>query len=562
MWLRKRPTPTGPVVEVKAALTRLRRRPARLPARRQAAWAVETVPGVIGDGAQRPMSGRQLRRLHLPPHRATSDVLQAIYPWMADAGIGVLGPLVGHNLLGGGTFCYDPWEYYDAGITSNPNAMIFGEIGSRKSTLIKCMIARGYEFGRDAFVTDVKDEYSDLARFLGAQPLFLGPGLAARLNPFDPGPSGADPTLVAERQLAMLVALGTAVLDRPLTQAELTLCKIAIAEITDASLQLTRPPDTGGHDSLAAALTPGDRPRVPILPEVVEAMLNPGQRLVDQLPISRAELRDKTADLIMGVQRLLDGDLRGMFDTHTNIDAGPASRLIVINLSHILQHRRSALPLVRICATSWLQSALSRRDGRRRLVVSDEAWADLTLGTLRWYQSMRKLARHNLVSNLLVFHQPGDLLTAGDAGSEREALALSLIADTGTVVLYQQKPGQLPLCATSFGLNSAEEAIVRDLRPGMGLWRVGDRRSFLVHHVRSRAEATFTHTDYRPPAAAASTSGGAEQLSLLDATDLPPTTAEPSAPAPPAPAPPKPRRGGATAANSNGAGFAGGGQQG
>ncbi|MFI6883713.1 hypothetical protein [Streptosporangium canum] len=524
MWLRRRPQPDGPVAQVSTTLTRTRRTPTASAPSRQPTWAAEPVPGVFGDGALRPMAGRQLRRLHLPPHRATSDVLQAIYPWMADAGIGALGPLVGHNVLGGGTFCFDPWDWYDAGVTSNPNALLFGEIGSRKSTLLKCMIARGHEFGRDAFVTDVKDEYSDLASFLGVQPVFLGPGLPARLNPFDPGPAGLhDPAMVAERQLAMLVALGTAVLDRPLSQAELTLCKIAIAHITDGSLQLSQ-----AAEGMAAAVAPGQRPRVPILPEVIDAMLHPGQHLVDQLPITRAELRDKTADLIMGFQRLLDGDLRGMFDEPTNIDAGPDSRLIVINLSRILEHRRSALPLVRICATSWLQSALSQRDGRRRLVVSDEAWADLTLGTLRWYQSMRKLARQNLVSNILVFHQPGDLLTAGDAGSEREALALSLIADTGTVVLYQQKTGQLSLCANYFGLNGAEEAIVRDLRPGMGLWKVADRRSFLVQHVRSSAEAAFTHTDYRPPAVPAAPAGPGEQLSLLADDGLPAAPAAPT----------------------------------
>lgn len=254
MWLKRRSRPDGPVAKVDVQVPRFRRRTTPAVARPGPAWATETVPGVFGDGALRPMSGRQLRRLHLPPHRATTDVLQAIYPWMADAGVGSLGPLVGHNLLGGGTWCYDPWEYYDAGLVTNPNLMVLGEIGSRKSTLVKCMIARGYEFGRDAYITDVKDEYSDLADFVGAQPVFLGPGLPARLNPFDAGPLGAsDPDLVAERQLAMLVALGTAVLDRPLTQAEHTLCKIAMAEVTEGALRPSTDPRGGPAVAVAAA---------------------------------------------------------------------------------------------------------------------------------------------------------------------------------------------------------------------------------------------------------------------------------------------------------------------
>ncbi|WP_431921519.1 hypothetical protein [Nonomuraea jabiensis] len=453
----------------------------------------EPISGIWGDGELRPMAGRQLRRLRLPSHRATSDVLQVLYPWMADSGFGALGPLVGTNLLSGSSFCADPWEWYEHGLISNPNAILFGEIGSRKSTLIKTMIARGFEFGRDAFVTDVKSEYSDLAAHLGADPIHLGPGLAARLNPFDPGHERDAVDDVAERQLAMLTALSTAVLDRPLSQAELSLCKIAIADVTDASLQPTPRVGAQAPHTPLARLHPADRSRVPLLPEVIDAMLHPSPRLVDALPVDRGELREKTADLIMGLQRLLDGDLRGMFDAHTNIDVGPDSRCIVVNLSKIMEMRRSALPLVRICATSWLHSALARHDGRRRYVIADEAWADLTLGTLRWYQSMRKLSRQYLASNWLVFHQPIDLLSG-----EHEALALSLVADTGTVILYKQKPQQLSLCAQYFGLNDTEQRLLRDLRPGVALWKIQDHRTALVQHIRTSAEARFTHTDPPP----------------------------------------------------------------
>lgn len=431
-------------------------------------------------------SGRQIRGLALPPHRASTRDLQAIYPWMADAGLPATGQLVGHNLLGGGTFAHDPWDWYQAGITTNPNGMVFGEIGSRKSTFAKTMIARGYEFGRDAFVTDVKHEYTDLATHLGYEPIFLGPGLPARLNPFDPGPAGeTDPTATSERQLAMLVALGVAVLGRTLTQAELTVCAIAIAELTGADLH---PVQTG------AKLKPAVRARVPVLPEVIDVLQNPPQRQVAKLPIDRDELRTATADLIMGMLRLVDGDLKGMFDEPTNIDLPPDARFVVVNLSCVREQRRAALPLVRICATSWLQATLARHDGRRRFVVADEAWDDMTIGTLRWYQSMFKLTRQYLVSNWLIFHKPGDLLTAGSEGTESARLAESLIADTGTVVLYRQKPQQLDLCRSYFGVNDAETHWLTRLNPGQALWKVGNR-AHLVQHLRSRREATFTNTE-------------------------------------------------------------------
>jgi hypothetical protein len=405
---------------------------------------------------------------------------------MADAGLPADGQLVGHNLLGGGTFAHDPWDWYATGVTTNPNGMVFGEIGSRKSTLMKCMIARGYEFGRDAFVTDVKHEYTDLAAHLGYEPIFLGPGLPARLNPFDPGPAGFDdPAATQERQLAMLVALGVAVLGRSLTQAELTVCAVAIAELTGAELHA----GSGG-----AELRPGGRSRVPVLPEVIDVLMAPPDRHVAKLPIDRDELRTATADLIMGFLRLVDGDLKGMFDEPTNIDLPPDARFVVVNLSRVRDQRRAALPLVRICATSWLQAALARRDGRRRFVVADEAWDDMTIGTLRWYQSMFKLTRQYLVSNWLIFHKPGDLLTAGDAGTEAASLAESLIADTGTVVMYRQKTQQLDLCRAYFGVNDAETRWLTRLHPGQALWKIGNR-AHLVQHLRSATEAAFTNTE-------------------------------------------------------------------
>ncbi len=51
------------------------------------------------------------------------------------------------------------------------------------------MIKFGY---RSLVLGDVKDEYEDLARFLGVTPFRIGPGLPGRINPLDLGPLGLD----------------------------------------------------------------------------------------------------------------------------------------------------------------------------------------------------------------------------------------------------------------------------------------------------------------------------------------------------------------------------------
>lgn len=446
---------------------------------------------IIGLGEARPRSGRQIAGLRLPPHRASTADLQAIYPWMADGGVGPIGQIVGHNLLGNSVFAYDPWDWYDAGLMTNPNGLIMGEIGSGKSSLVKTMVSRGFEHGRGAAITDPKGEYDDLASHLGFTPIYLGPGCAARLNPFDLAAGGnEDPARAQDRHLEMLQALATGVLRRELTEAERALCRIAVAKITGGYLE----PVVGLDGTPGVAVRPGSKLRTPLITEVMDAMMSPDPNLVGELPISAGELRDKTADLIMGCRRLIDGDLRGMFDEPTNIDVDMAGRFLSVNIEAVLRQRPEALPLVRICSAAWLRAAIASRR-LRRYVLSDEAWADLTIGTLRWHQAAWKLARSDLSANLVVFHKPGDILTAGDAGSEKDSLARSLIADAGTVVLYHQKADQVDLLRGAFGLTDAQIEWVLRLRRAQALWQVDGRRSFLVQHVRTDIETAFTNTD-------------------------------------------------------------------
>ncbi|MFE7665518.1 hypothetical protein [Streptomyces celluloflavus] len=471
--------------------------------------------GLWGDGASRPMSGRTLRRLRLAPHRASTANLQALYPWQADAGVGALGPLVGSNMLGGGSFCFDPWAWYDKGLLTNPNGITFGEIGSRKSTEIKTRIARAYEFGRGTFATDVKSEYNGLADFLGHQPIFIGPGRSERLNPFDLGIGGnEDPADAQARQLTMLQALGAGVLRRDLTEAERTLCRIAVAELTGGSLE--RAISSGGVRTVK--VRPGDRPRTPILPEVLESMLSPSTAFVEELPLTAGELRSQTADLVMAFARLVTGDLAGMFDGPTTVDVDPRGKLLIVNISSVLAERRDALPLVRICSSAWLQSVIASHR-MRRYHISDEAWADMSVGTLRWYQSMFKLARQHWLSNWLVFHKPGDMLTAGDSESEMDRVAKGLIADAGTVAFYRQKPQQLELCRTMFGLTDAQTERLATLYPGQALWWTPER-SFLVQHVRTQTEATFTVTDPKEAETQGTEETGPEQETEQDSSTV------------------------------------------
>jgi hypothetical protein len=54
-----------------------------------------------------------------PAHRATTAHLQAVYPFVAEGGLGDRGVYIGWDLFGG-AFTYDAWELYAAGVLTNP----------------------------------------------------------------------------------------------------------------------------------------------------------------------------------------------------------------------------------------------------------------------------------------------------------------------------------------------------------------------------------------------------------------------------------------------------------
>ena len=126
----------------------------------------------------------------VPAHQVTTRNLGAAYPFIAEAGLGRRGVVIGDDLLGG-SFVFDPFELYAAGVVSNPNMVVFGQIGRGKSAFVKAFLWRQAVFGRRAWVVDPKGEYGDLADAWGVRPVGLRPGGAIRLNPLDPGPDGA-----------------------------------------------------------------------------------------------------------------------------------------------------------------------------------------------------------------------------------------------------------------------------------------------------------------------------------------------------------------------------------
>jgi hypothetical protein len=427
--------------------------------------------------SQRPTGG--LGRLARPAERAAHQVstahFQAAYPAVAEAGLGARGVYIGSDLHGG-SFVYDPWLLYQRGVLSIANTVVLGMPDFGKSSLTKSWLYRSRVFGRRCEIIDPKGEYSQLVRSLEGVVLRLEPGGATRLNPL---------TRIGtpEMREGLLHAVAQAMLTRALSQAE----AVGVVEALAAADEL--------HSGEVC------------VPDVVEQLRDPAERMLHALDLTREAAREQLREVALALMRLCHGPLRGMFDAPTSDEDAWDAPVLSLDISHIGAHSSSsdlALAITMVCATAFLDAQRVRRtlqaqaDGReaeKTIRVNDEAWRALPIAGLgEYYQAAFKLGRQTGVQHWMVLHRLSDLDAAGDAGSRQQALAKGLLAETGTVIVYRQHSEEIPRATAALGLSSTEAQRISHYAQGVALWRIGGR-SYEVRHARSERERALTATD-------------------------------------------------------------------
>ncbi|MPZ28463.1 MAG: DUF87 domain-containing protein [Micromonosporaceae bacterium] len=420
--------------------------------------------------------------LRLPRHRGTTANLCAIYPFQAGQGLGPRGVYLGSDVLtGGGAFCYDPFELYTQGLLTSPNMLVLGDVGSGKSTAVKTLLFRsvgvlGSPGGAHRWVAivDPKGEYQPLAEALDLAVLRLRPGGSTRLNPLEGGPAESD-ELIA-RRAGLVAALISELLGRDLGPLE-------DAAVGWAVTDLTRTP----------------RRTPPVLGDLVRLLADPSREMLGRARLPAKDLVGELAAARHALGKLLDRDLRGMFDGPSTVDVDWAGRGLVIDLSAVHQDPL-ALRLVMVAATGWLQTVMASHasgPGVRRYQVLEEVWALLASErTAKYLQSAFKLARAYGVANIAVAHRIADLYAQADDGTAAAKAAAGLLSDTQTRVLFRQPPDQVDQARRLLGLTSAEAGLLPELAKGRALWKVAGR-SAIVQHVLAPAERALCDTDAR-----------------------------------------------------------------
>jgi hypothetical protein len=441
----------------------------------------------------------------------------SLYPWQAGSPLPTDGPLIGLDLLAGGTvFHYDPWVLYQRRMLTSPNMVVLGQLGKGKSSLVKTHLHRQALAGRQVYVLDPKGEYAPLARLHGLPQLRLGPGSPDRLNPLDPHP-GDTPVELARRRGTTCAALAATGLGRDLSPEERAALTATCSRLATQAL----------------------------LSDVVTGLLDPDAATAAELHTHPGELADRVRPLALELRRILHGDLAGMLDAPTTCRLDPHGPGLVLDLSTVFG--TPALPAVMIAAGAWLSQALTPSilaqtlvsharshegnapgggpddrgaptgvtdrltcEPRRRLLLVDEAWVLLHLpATTAWLQALSKLARAHGVQLITVLHRPSDLSAQADSGTATQARARGLLADAETRVLYTQTPGERAALADLLDLTDVELELVTRLPAHRALWHIGPYRA-VVEHLLSCLEAEnlvdtdqHMHPGSPPPASSA-----------------------------------------------------------
>lgn len=425
--------------------------------RRDRALPEAAVPGPFGPGLTE--GGYwNLARPSIPAHQATSRQIAGIYPFVADAGLGHRGPILGVDLNADSLWHFSPWEAYadstDRG-TFSTNLLVLGAYRAGKSATVKTLVTRSLAFGHQAVVpSDPKGEWVTVADAVpGGVVIRIGGGSTARLNPLDRGPRRVDADdeqdekMVRQRRITTLVSL----VEMALGSTRLTAVEhAAIHEALERSIRIT-----------------SDHPTLRSVYEQLGAIVEDAGtdfRLSDGAVQPRFVLR-----------RFVDGDLSGLFEDESTVAFDADAPIVVVDTSELFSRSELVAQLTQVCTTAWIQAVVSDRSAKRtRYLIREEGWRDMTsLAALQMFQQWLKLSRHYGISNIVILHKLGDLDAVGDADSKERNLAYSIVGDIENKFIFRANHQEAAALRERLNIPAVHVEDARRLRMGVFLAYVG-----------------------------------------------------------------------------------------
>lgn len=113
--------------------------------------------------------------------------------------------------------------------------------------------------------------------------------------------------------------------------------------------------------------------RQPVLNDIVDQLRHPEPESAEAMNVAIDDVRAWGLDVALVLDRLVDGDLRGMFDGPTTVGIDLDAPLIVFDLSHI-DRNSIAMPILMAIVGVWLEHTWIRPDRKKRIFLVEEAW--------------------------------------------------------------------------------------------------------------------------------------------------------------------------------------------
>lgn len=402
------------------------------------------------------------------PVRTSTGQAQAVYLPTAAPGLGDSGVIIGREVYSGKGYIYDPFQLYGQQLPA-PHWLVLGESGHGKSSLEKTYVLRQLRFrDRQVVVLDAQGEdgvgeWNLIAQALDITPIRLDPMAALdggiRLNPLDPA-------ITTTGQLALLRTIIEVAMGHGLEERAGFALKVAHAHV---------------HDSVAD--------RQPVLSDIVDCLRHPVLESAESMNVSVEDVRGWGLDVALVLDRLVDGDLRGMFDGPTTAGIDLESPLIVFDLSHI-DRNSIAMPILMAIVGVWLEHTWIRPDRKKRIFLVEEAWHIINSPFVaQLFQRLLKFGRRLGLSFVAVVHHLSDVV---DGSAAKEAAAILKMASTRTI--YMQKAEEARATGRVLGLPRWAVEIIPTLSPGIAVWDVNGNVQ-VVKHLITETERPLVYTD-------------------------------------------------------------------
>lgn len=367
-------------------------------------------------------------------YAGTTTQLAGLFPFGAASGAPQTGVPIGRHLLTGDAVCCDPFAWHAHGLVTNLGMMVLGAPGAGKTSLAKRVIRGLIACGTRVLVLgDPKGEYTAITRSAGGQVITIGRG-HDRINPLDAGPLTAvlphtDTTTRARlhadiraHRLRNLTALCTLARATPLADWEATLLGAALDT-------LTRGPEPRPQPTLADVLTVLNTAPTPLIaasqtttpPATGPLGTGPTPSRLDD--VRRVDV-DRFASESLPVRRtlygLLEGALKGVFDTATTTPVDPHAPIVCIDLSAVSATTDILLPAAMLTTWAHGHAVIDAAAARARaagtpppphLAVLDEMWRALrgAPALVEHADALTRIYRHHAVAHLMLTHSLDDL---------------------------------------------------------------------------------------------------------------------------------------------------------